>query len=239
MNPDDERVRRALHSLQPDGVDAPERFDRVARGARRRRRAAAGGAMFGAVAVVCAAAVVPAALGGNSHSSSGVQAASGDVDPGFTGVSPQPSAAVSPTQAPSAASTSVASSVASSVANVAPPTPWPTDTSGCPTINSLPPGANAEADARAAALAAAPDRYGAEGAKAVVTKVYPAASGQGFGIVADAICGKALGDNSYVVELGFGDRATANATNSASMGSGQLFVANFPGAGWQVWFQYH
>jgi hypothetical protein len=114
----------------------------------------------------------------------------------------------------------------------------PKNSSGCPTVDSLPPGADAEANARAAALAAAPDRYDA--ANATVTKVYPAASGQGFGIVADAICGKTLGDNSYVVELGFGDGASASAgVNSASMGSGQLFVANFPGAGWQVWFQYH
>lgn len=231
MNPDDERVRRAMHSLEPDDVHAPELFNRVARGARRRTQLRVGGAMFGAVAVVCAAAVIPAALSGNSTSSSGVQVASGDIDPGFTGVSPQPSAVVPPTPpAPSTASPSVV--------NVPAPTPLPKDSSGCPTVDSLPPGPDAEASARAAALAAAPDRY--DTANATVTKVYPAASGQGFGVVADAICGKTLGDNSYVVELGFGDGASASAgVNSASMGSGQLFVANFPGAGWQVWFQYH
>jgi hypothetical protein len=89
------------------------------------------------------------------------------------------------------------------------------------------------AQARAAAVAAIPQRYGADlAAKGfTVTKVYPAAGGQGFGIVADSICGKTLGDNSYVVELGF-------ASDSASLGNGQLFLANFPG-GWQVWFQYH
>jgi len=232
MNPDDERVRRAMHSLQPESVDAPDLFDRVARGARRRRRAVAGGAMFGAVAVVCAAAVVPAALGGNSPSSSGVHAASGDIDPGFTGVSPQPSVVVSATPGPSTASPSP------SRVSVAPPTTLPKNASGCPTVDSLSPGANAEENARAAALAAVPDRYGVT--NVTVTKLYPAASGQGFGIVADAICGKTLGDNSYVVELGFGDGASGSAdVNSASMGSGQLFVANFPGAGWQVWFQYH
>ncbi|HEX7106695.1 MAG TPA: hypothetical protein VF218_12080, partial [Acidothermaceae bacterium] len=137
----------------------------------------------------------------------------------------QPSV-VSPTEIPPAPPSVAAAS----------PTALPKNSAGCPTVDSLPPGANAEQNARAAALAAAPGRYGDAGAKAVVTKVYPAASGQGFGIVADAICGKALGDNSYVVELGFGDSAN---TDSASMGSGQLFVANFPGAGWQVWFQYH
>ncbi len=181
--------------------------------------------MFGVVAVVCAAAVIPVALSGGS-SSTQVPAANGDIDPGFTGVSPQPSVTVSPTPRVSASTPTL----------VAPPTALPKNSSGCPTVNSLPPGTDAEAAATAAALAAAPSHYGAEGAKAVVTKVYPAASGQRFGVVADAICGTALGDNSYVVELSFGD--SANAT-SASMGSGQLFLANFPGAGWQVWFQYH
>lgn len=226
MIPDDERMRRAMHSLEPDDVDAPELFDRVARGARRRGQARVGGAMFGVVAVVCAAAVIPAALSGTPHHTSfSVSASSGDIDPGFTGVSPQPSALVLPTPGPSALAITAA-----------PPTALPKNASGCPTIDSLPPGPDAQAHATAAALAAIPGRYGAPGANVVVTKVYPAASGQGFGIVADGICGKTLGDNSYVVELGFGGSANAS---SASMGSGQLFVANFPGAGWQVWFQYH
>jgi hypothetical protein len=230
MIPDDEHMRRAMHSLEPDDVDAPDLLGRVARGARRRTKIRVGGAMFGAVAVVCAAAVIPATLAGGS--SKHLQAASGDVDPGFTGVSPQPSQVVSPT--PSVATSSPSLSQVSPSVTAAPPTALPKNASGCPTVDSLPPGADAEENARAAALAAAPDRYGT--AKVAVTKVYPAASGEGFGIVADAICGKTLGDHSYVVELGFGDAATAN---SASMGSGQLFVADFPGAGWQVWFQYH
>jgi hypothetical protein len=236
MNPDDERVRRALHSLEPDDVHAPDLFNRVARGARRRTQIRVGGAMFGAVAVVCAAAVIPAALSGSSNSSSGVRVASGDVDPGFTGVSPQRSDVASPT------STAVRPGPSPSrvLFTPSPPTALPKNSAGCPTVDSLPPGANAEEQATAAAVMAAPDRYGVDGANVKVTKVYPAASGQGFGIVADAICGKALGDNSYVVELGFGDGASGSAgVNSASMGSGQLFVANFPGAGWQVWFQYH
>lgn len=226
MIPDDESMRRAMHSLEPDDVDTPDLFGRVARGARRRGQLRLGGTMFGVVAVVCAAAVIPAALSGPSHhTSSGASVTSGDIDPGFTGVSPRPSSIVLPTPGPSALAITAA-----------PPTTLPKNASGCPTIDSLPPGPDAQAHATAAALAAIPGRYGAAGANAVVTKVYPAASGQGFGVVADAMCGKTLGDNSYVVELGFGD--SANAT-SASIGSGQLFVANFPGVGWQVWFQYH
>lgn len=227
MIPDDERMRRAMHSLgqsfESADADAPELFSQVARGARRRGQLRLGGAMFGVVAVVCAAAVIPAALDSGS-SSSRVATAGGDVDPGFTGVSPTPSVVVSSTPSPSA----------SLPITAAPPTALPKNSAGCPTVDSLPPGPAAEAQAQAAALAAVPARYGDAGAKAAVTKVYPAASGQGFGIVADAICGQTLGDNSYVVELGFGDDA-----GSASMGSGQLFLADFPGVGWQVWFQYH
>ena len=225
MIPDDDRMRRAMHSLSPEGVDAPDLFERVARGARHRRRMKTGGALFGVAAVVCAAAVVPAAIGGTSHHSSGQQVASGGIDPGFTGASPEPSqvAPTTPSPSPSPSFTAV-------------PVPLPTDSASCPTVASLPPGPDAEAHAMAAALAAAPGRYGADGANAVVTSVYPASINRGYGIVADAVCGKVLGDNSYVVELGFGDTANAN---SASMGSGQLFVANFPDVGWQVWFQYH
>ena len=184
--------------------------------------------MLGVVAVVCAAAVVPAAFSGGSTKQQSTAGA--DVDPGFTGVSPSPSQVASPTAVRPEPSPSRVNFTPS------PPTALPKNSAGCPTVDSLPPGPNAEEQAIAAALAAAPGRYGDAGAKAAVTKVYPAASGQGFGVVADAICGKTLGDNSYVVELGFGD--SANAT-SASMGSGQLFVADFSGAGWQVWFQYH
>lgn len=229
MIPDDDRMRRAMHSLERDDADAADLFGRVARGARRRTQLRVGGAMFGVVAVVCAAAVIPAVLSGNSHSS-GVQAASGDIDPGFTGVSPSPSDVVSPTpRRPEMSPSRV-------VFTPSPPTTLPKNSAGCPTVDSLSPGPNAEEQATAAAVMAAPSRYGSEGANAVVTNVYPAASGQGFGIVADAMCGKTLGDNSYVVEFAFGDPASAN---SASMGSGQLFVANFSGVGWQVWFQYH
>jgi hypothetical protein len=237
MIPDDERMRRAMHSLgqsfESDDADAPELFARAARGARRRGQLRLGGAMFGVVAVVCAAAVIPAALDSGS-SSSRVATAGGDLDPGFTGVSPRPSQVVSPT--PNSPTAGQSEPQDGTFFTVAPPTSLPKNSAGCPTVDSLPPGPNEEERASAAALAAAHDRYGSQGAKAFVTKVYPAASGQGFGIVADAICGKTLGDNSYVVELGFGDAASAD---SASMGSGQLFVADFAGVGWQVWFQYH
>lgn len=232
MIPDDERIRRAIHSLGPDDVDSPALFARVARGARRRGQLRVGGAMFGVVAVVCAAAVIPAALSGGS--SKRVPAAGGDIDPGFTGQTPPASSSVSPT--PSSPSPGPGMFRDGTLFTVAPPTPLPKNSAGCPTVDSLPPGPNAEERAAATALVAAHDRYGSQAAKAFVTKVYPAASGQGFGIVADGICGKTLGDNSYVVELGFGDVASAS---SASMGTGQLFVANFSGAGWQVWFQYH
>jgi hypothetical protein len=111
----------------------------------------------------------------------------------------------------------------------------PKDSHGCPTVaasgNALS-SPSAAKDAIATALAAVPRLYGADAAqRAEVTAVYPANSGKGYGIVADAICGKALGDQSYVVELGFG-------SDSASAGSGQLFVAHFD-SGWHVWFQYH
>jgi hypothetical protein len=228
MIPDDESMRRAMHAIERDDVDTPELFSRVARGARRRGQIRVGGAMFGVVAVVCAAAVVPAALSGGSSNQQ--PTAGGDIDPGFTGASPSQSQVVSPTAVRPEPSPSRVNFTPS------PPAALPKNSAGCPTVDSLPPGPNAEEQAIAAALMAAPGRYGEAGAKVAVTQVYPAASGQGFGIVADAICGKTLGDHSYVVELGFGD--SANAT-SASMGSGQLFVANFPGVGWQVWFQYH
>ena len=227
MIPSDERISHAMHALEQPANDVPDLFERVAKGARRRRRMKTGAAVAGTAIVVAGIAAVPALTGGThtTHQTSPLtqpsnnQAGNG-IDPGFTGVSPQPSQ-VAPT-------TPAANPVVPPA-----PTPLPTDAKGCPTVASIAPGTDAEAQARAAALAAAPKRYGADAATATVTKVYPAATKQGFGIVADAICGTALGDNSYVVELSLG-----NSGNSASMGSGQLFLANFPG-GWQVWFQYH
>lgn len=231
MIPSDERITHAMHALEQPASDVPDLFERVAKGARRRRRVKTGAAVAGAAVVVAGIASVPALTGGThtTHESSPLAQPrntlpGSDIDPGFTGVAPQPSQVVAPT-------TPAATIPAATIPVIPAPTPLPTDAKGCPTVDSIAPGADAEAQATAAALAAVPKRYGV--ATATVTKVYPAATKQGFGIVADAICGIALGDNSYVVELNLGDGG-----NSASLGSGQLFVANFPG-GWQVWFQYH
>jgi len=242
MIPDDERVSRAMHALEPPPTDTPDLFERVAAGARkRRRRTRSASAVAGAAVAVAAVALVPTLTGGTSRSN-GVQTLSnpdGDIDPGFTGHgSPAPT-----TGALGGASATTTNSFSPSATGLPHlehgepplyvPTPLPTDAKGCPTVASLPPGPDAATNARAAAVAAIPARYGSDAVANgyTVTSVYPAKGGQGFGVVADAICGKALGDDSYVVELGF-------ASDSASVGSGQLFVANFTG-GWQVWFQYH
>lgn len=235
MIPSDERISRAMHSLEPEVSDVPDLYERVSRGARRRRHYRSGATVLGAALVVAAAALVPAlanSAGPANHTQTAAAPNPGDVDPGFTGrgtagsVAPQQTQAVTP---------GTAQAVTPSPAVVpATPVKLPADAKGCPTATSMAPGADAEAQATAAAIAAVPIRYGkAAAAKASVAQVYSAASGKGYGIVADAICGKALGDNSYVVELNFGD------TNSASVGSGQLFVADFGDLGWQVWFQYH
>jgi hypothetical protein len=252
MNPDDDRMRDAMHSIEPGGstagTDAPDLFERVALGAKRRRHMRTGATVLSAAVVLAAIGFAPTLIRGAS-SSPGTQTLAGpsfDPDPGFTGkLGPAPTVVV-----PSA--TSPAPAVSSpGLANVPPsglvvppaqpsrllmstPSPLPTNSAGCPTVASISPGADAAIQADAAAIAAVPKRYGADAvAKAHVTSVYAASTGKGYGIVADAICGKALGDNSYVVELSFGDMT------SASIGSGQLFVADFANSGWQVWFQYH
>jgi hypothetical protein len=230
MIPSDERMRDAMHSLEPQEADVPNLYERVSRGAKRRRHYRSGATLLGAAAVVAVAALVPA-LANSSGSSNPTQTAAApraDIDPGFTGQGPVTSVKTGP-------ATTTVPPASTAVVEPATPVKLPADARGCPTATSVAPGAAADTQARAAALAAAPTRYGADAAaKASVAQVYSAATGKGYGIVADAICGKTLGDNSYVVELNFGD------TNSASMGSGQLFVADF-GAdlGWQVWFQYH
>ena len=219
----DDDLEKAIRRLGPDAADAPDLFERVAAGARRRRRIRSSAAIVGGAAVVFGAlAIAPAAARHGAPSPHGAQPLADpgtNIDRGFTGTAPDASVQ--------------ATTPLAGTPTAAEPSPLPTDAKGCPTIESLPPGPNAESDARATAIAAIPQRYGADVGKQgfTVTKVYPAAGGEGFGIVADAMCGKALGDNSYVVELGF-------ANDSASVGNGQLFLANFPG-GWQVWFQYH
>ena len=216
----DDDLEKAIRRLGPDAADAPDLYERVAAAARRRRRIRSSAAIVGGAAVVFGAlAIAPAAARHGAPSPNGAQPLadpSTSIDRGFTRTAPDASVQPISTGTPTAAA----------------PSPLPTDAKGCPPIESLPPGSDAAADARAAAVAAIPQRYGADVGKQgfTVTKVYPAAGGAGFGTVADAICGKALGDNSYVVELSF-------ASDSASVGNGQLFLANFPG-GWQVWFQY-
>ena len=120
-------------------------------------------------------------------------------------------------------------------------TPLPTATSGCPTVSAsgLAGDVNGTATQEAAVFdavaGAAQSLYGSSSSNGTVeiTAVYPATDRTGFGIVADSICGKALGDDSYVVELHI-----PNAAGSASIGSGQVFVAQFA-TGWRVWFRYH
>jgi hypothetical protein len=244
MIPDDDRMRDAMHRIEPSGpaagIDAPDLFERVALGAKRRRHLRTSATVLGAAVVLAAIGFAPTLIRGAS-SSPGTQtlgAPSSDLDPGFTGKlgSSAPSA-TSPAPALSSPGLAVPSGPIVPALQSPPPntaSPLPTNSSGCPTVGSIPPGADGAIQAEAAAIAAVPKRYGADAvAKAQVTSVYAASTGKGYGIVADAICGKALGDNSYVVELSFGDMT------SASIGSGQLFVADFPNAGWQVWFQYH
>ena len=119
--------------------------------------------------------------------------------------------------------------------------PLPTATSGCPTVpasglaGDVEGTASQEAQVFHAVAAAAQTLYGSSSSNGTVeiTAIYPAVDRTGYGIVADSICGKTLGDDSYVVELHI-----PNAVNSASIGSGQVFVAQFA-TGWRVWFRYH
>jgi hypothetical protein len=118
--------------------------------------------------------------------------------------------------------------------------PLPKDAAGCPTVpaNALAGDVSGTATQEAAVFdavaAVAQQLYGSESSTGgvEVTAIYRAVDRAGYGIVADSICGKALGDNSYVVELHI-----PNAAGSASIGSGQVFVAQFVN-GWQVWFRY-
>ncbi len=126
-------------------------------------------------------------------------------------------------------------------ATTPPSTPLPTATSGCPTVPASGLAGDIEGTASQEGLVfdavagAAEKLYGSSSSNGTVeiTAIYPAAERTGFGIVADSICGKALGDDSYVVELHI-----PNAVGSASIGSGQVFVAQFA-TGWQVWLRYH
>jgi hypothetical protein len=116
-----------------------------------------------------------------------------------------------------------------------------TATSGCPTVpatglaGDVNGTAGQESEVFDTVAASAQQLYGSSSSNGTVeiTAIYPAADRTGFGMVADSMCGKALGDDSYVVELHI-----PNAVGSASIGSGQVFVAEFA-TGWRVWLRYH
>jgi hypothetical protein len=144
-----------------------------------------------------------------------------------------------PTLATIAVTVSPATVVYDTVANVA-PSPLPTDASGCPTApaselaGDVEGTASQEGLAVVAAIAAVPRLYGSTASHGFqVTSVYLASTQHGYGVAADGMCGKTLGDRSYVVELHF-----PNSDGSASIGNGQLFLAQFS-TGWQVWYRYH
>jgi len=243
MIPDDDRMRDAMHRIEPSspaaGTDTPDLFERVALGAKRRRHLRTSATVLGAAVVLAAIGFAPTLIRGASSSPNTQTLAgpSSDLDPGFTGklgssVPPTSPAPAVSSQGLAEPSGPIVPALQSPPPNTA--SPLPTNSAGCPTVESIPSGADAAIQAEAAAVAAVPKRYGADAVtKAHVTSVYAASTGKGYGIVADGMCGKTLGDNSYVVEFSF------DGTDSASMGSGQLFVADFANAGWQVWFQYH
>jgi hypothetical protein len=109
----------------------------------------------------------------------------------------------------------------------------------CPKVLPLVPGADASAEAKAAAVKVVPTIYPPEPTKDfTVTAVYPASSsvagGSGYGTIAYGTCGKTIGDRTWVVEVHF----PHDPMGSASTGNGQLFVSEFS-TGWQVWFRYH
>lgn len=121
---------------------------------------------------------------------------------------------------------------ASSTAN-----PVSSNLSKCPTVLPLVPGADAAAQAKAAAVKQLPVIYPPETTRDfTVTAVYSASAsrgdGKGYGGIAYGTCGKTIGDRTWVVEVNFPH------VGSASIGNGQLFVSEFS-TGWQVWYRYH
>jgi hypothetical protein len=135
------------------------------------------------------------------------------------GTSPQ-GAASSPGTAAPVTSTAVASASANS---------------DCPTETVLDPGPDAKTGATAAAVAAVPRRYPPtiDTTGFQVTNAYAADPSSGYGAIAYGLCGAAVGQRTWVVELLFPKMAP-----SVSLAGGQLFVSRFAD-GWRVWFQYH
>lgn len=133
--------------------------------------------------------------------------------------------------------------LASTIISVDPPAsssanPVSSNLGKCPTVLPLVPGADAAAQAKAAAVKVVPTIYPPEPTKDfTVTAVYPAsASGDnGYGTIAYGTCGKTIGDRTWVVEVHF----PHDPNSSASTGNGQLFVSDFTNGGWQVWFRNH
>jgi hypothetical protein len=110
----------------------------------------------------------------------------------------------------------------------------------CPSVLPLKPGADAFAQADAAAVKAVPTIYPPEPTKDfTVTAVYPAGQslngGKGIGTIVYSTCGQTIGDRTWVVEVHF----PHDPNNSASTGNGQLFVSDFANGGWQVWLRNH
>lgn len=135
--------------------------------------------------------------------------------------------------------------LASTIISVDPPAtsganPVSSNLGSCPTVLPLAPGADAAAEAKAAAVKVVPRIYPPEPTKDfTVTAVYPASAslngGEGIGTIAYSTCGKTIGDRTWVVEVHF----PHDPMNSASTGNGQLFVSEFANGGWQVWFRNH
>ena len=121
------------------------------------------------------------------------------------------------------------------------PSPLPTDTKGCPTAEAaslagdISGTAGEQAAAVTAAVAAVPGLYGTTAAKGFqVTDVRAATPADAYGGIAYSKCGPGLGASSMVVQLHLPAMEP-----SADLSQGVLFLANFPGSGWRVWFQYH
>jgi hypothetical protein len=110
-----------------------------------------------------------------------------------------------------------------------------TPDSHCPSQTPLDPGADAKAAATAAAEAAVPQRYPPhiDIAGFRVTDAYAADPASGYGAIPYGLCGQAVGQRTWVVELSFPKMAP-----SVNLSGGQLFLSRFPD-GWKVWFQYH
>jgi len=140
--------------------------------------------------------------------------------------------AVTPAGAPTGPSPTAATpSAQGSSSTVVPASP----DSRCPTETPLDPGPDAKVSATAAAVAAVPQRYPPriDTTGFQVTDAYPADPSSGFGAIAYGLCGTAVGQRTWVVELSFPKMAP-----SVNLSAGQLFLSRFAD-GWKVWFQYH